>query len=312
MTKAALSAMIRPLVEPRLPEWVEPLWFTSKEQALDFAPQAAIGWFDLNEKEPMIEIARAATNLKWLNSIYAGLDFMPLDILKERGVVVTNGVGINAITIAEYVVMLMLSHAKGYRDVVRAQDRHEWLRDSPGKRELSGERVLLLGMGAIGSLIKTRLEAFDMTVVPVRRSGADGALRPGEWRQKLGEFDWVVLAVPSTPETKHMIGALELAAMRPNGVLVNIARGDVVDQEALVAALREEKIEAALLDVTDPEPLPEDHPLWELGNAQVTMHLSGRAQTKMFQRSADRFIENLERWHKGEPVQPQLDLELGY
>ncbi len=120
MTKAALSAMIRPLVEPRLPEWVEPLWFTSKEQALDFAPQAEIGWFDLNEKEPMIEIARAATNLKWLNSIYAGLDFMPLDILKERGVVVTNGVGINAITIAEYVVMLMLSHAKGYRDVVRA------------------------------------------------------------------------------------------------------------------------------------------------------------------------------------------------
>ena len=312
MTKAALSAMIRPLVEPRLPEWIEPLWFTSKEQALDFAPQAEIGWFDLNEKEPMIEIARAATNLKWLNSIYAGLDFMPLDILKERGVVVTNGVGINAITIAEYVVMLMLSHAKGYRDVVRAQDRHEWLRDSPGKRELSGERVVLLGMGAIGSLIKTRLEAFDMTVVPVRRSGADGALRPGEWRQKLGEFDWVVLAVPSTPETKHMIGALELAAMRPNGVLVNIARGDVVDQEALVAALREEKIEAALLDVTDPEPLPEDHPLWELGNAQVTMHLSGRAQTKMFQRSADRFIENLERWHKGDPVQPQLDLELGY
>lgn len=312
MTKAALSAMIRPLVEPRLPEWVEPLWFTSKEQALDFAPQAEIGWFDLNEKEPMIEIVRAATNLKWLNSIYAGLDFMPLDVLKERGVVVTNGVGINAITIAEYVVMLMLSHAKGYRDVVRAQDRHEWLRDSPGKRELSGERVLLLGMGAIGSLIKTRLEAFDMTVVPVRRSGADGALRPGEWRQKLGEFDWVVLAVPSTPETKHMIGALELAAMRPNGVLVNIARGDVVDQEALVSALREEKIEAALLDVTDPEPLPEDHPLWELGNAQVTMHLSGRAQTKMFQRSADRFIENLERWHKGEPVQPQLDLELGY
>ena len=312
MTKAALSAMIRPLVEPRLPEWVEPLWFTSKEQALDFAPQAEIGWFDLNEKEPMIEIVRAATNLKWLNSIYAGLDFMPLDVLRERGVVVTNGVGINAITIAEYVVMLMLSHAKGYRDVVRAQDRHEWLRDSPGKRELSGERVLLLGMGAIGSLIKTRLEAFDMTVVPVRRSGADGALRPGEWRQKLGEFDWVVLAVPSTPETKHMIGALELAAMRPNGVLVNIARGDVVDREALVSALKEEKIEAALLDVTDPEPLPEDHPLWELGNAQVTMHLSGRAQTKMFQRSADRFIENLERWHKGEPVQPQLDLELGY
>ncbi len=155
MTKAVLSAMIRPLVEPRLPEWVEPLWFASKEQALEFAPQAEIGWFDLNEKEPMVEIATAATQLKWMNSIYAGLDFMPLDLLAERGVVVTNGVGINAITIAEYVVMLMLAHAKGYREVVRAQDRHEWLLDSPGKRELAGERVLLLGMGAIGSLIKT-------------------------------------------------------------------------------------------------------------------------------------------------------------
>ncbi|MBX7482537.1 D-2-hydroxyacid dehydrogenase [Qipengyuania qiaonensis] len=312
MTRALLSSLIRPLVEPRLPGWVEPLWFASKEQALELAPLAEIGWFDLNEREPMIEIARAATNLKWMNSIYAGLDFLPLDLLQERGVVVTNGVGINAITIAEYVVMLMLAHAKGYREVVRAQDRHEWLLDSPGKRELGGERVLLLGMGAIGSLIKTRLEAFDMKVVSVRRSGADGALRPGEWREKLGEFDWVVLAVPSTPETRHMIGAMELAAMRPNGVLVNIARGDVVEQEALVEALRERKIEAALLDVTDPEPLPEDHPLWDFDNAQITMHLSGRAQAKMFQRSADRFVENLERWHKGEPVEPQFDLALGY
>ncbi len=312
MTKAVLSALIRPLVEPRLPDWVEPLWFASKDEALELAPQARIGWFDLNEKEPMIEIAKAATNLEWLNSIYAGLDFLPLDLLQERGVVVTNGVGINAITIAEYVVMLMLAHAKGYREVVRAQERKDWLLDSPGKRELAGERVLLLGLGAIGQLVKTRLEAFDMTVVPVRRSGKDGALKPDEWRGQLGEFDWIVLAVPSTPETKHMIGAVELAAMRPNAVLVNIARGDVADQDALVGALQEHTIEAALLDVTEPEPLPEDHPLWDLDNAQITMHLSGRAQTKMFQRSADRFIENLGRWHKGEPVEPRMDLEAGY
>ena len=312
MTTAVLSTLIRPLVEPRLPDWVEPLWFMSKEEAIELAPRAEIGWFDFNEPGPMCEVVTAATNLKWLNSIYAGLDFLPLDLLNERGTIVTNGAGINAITIAEYVVMLMLAHAKGYREVVRAQDRHEWLLDSPGKRELAGERVLLLGMGAIGSLIKTRLEAFDMKVVPVRRSGADGALKPGEWRGRLGEFDWVVLAVPSTPETRNMIGAVELAAMRPNGVLVNIARGDVVDQPALVEALRDNKIEGALLDVTDPEPLPEDHPLWGLDNAQVTMHLSGRAQTKMFQRSADRFIENLARWHRGEAVQPQLDLDLGY
>ena len=312
MTKAALSAMIRPLVEARLPDWVEPHWFASKEEALKLAPLVDIGWFDFTQKEAMIEVISAATDLKWLNSIYAGLDFLPLDTLAKRGVTVTNGAGINALTIAEFVVMLMLTHTKGYPDVVRAQDRHEWLQDSPGKRELAGERVLLLGLGAIGSLVKTRLEAFDMEVVPVRRSAAEGALGPDEWRGKLGEFDWVIIAVPSTGETHHMIGAEELAAMKSNAVLVNIARGDVVDQDALVSALESKSIEAALLDVTTPEPLPEDHPLWSLDNAQVTMHLSGRAQSKMFQRSADRFIENLARWHAGQPVEPQMNLELGY
>lgn len=312
MTIAVLSGLIRPLVEPRLPDWVEPRWFMSREEALDLAPLAEIGWFDFSQHAPMAEVVTAASNLKWLNSIYAGLDFLPLDLLARRGTVVTNGAGINAITIAEYVVMLMLTHAKGYREVVRAQDRREWLLESPGKRELFGEKVLLLGLGAIGALVKTRLEAFGMDVVPVRRSAGDGALTPDQWRGHLNSFDWIVLAVPATPDTQHMIGEAELAAMRPNAVLVNIARGEVVDQPALVAALADKRIEAALLDVTTPEPLPENHPLWSLDNAQITMHLSGRAQTKMFQRSADRFIENLARWHAGEPVQPQLDLTLGY
>lgn len=312
MTIAVLSGMIRPLVEPRLPEWVEPRWFMSREEALELAPSAEIGWFDFAQHAPMNEVVTAATGLKWLNSIYAGLDFLPLDLLAQRGVTVTNGAGINAITIAEYVVMLMLAHAKGYREVVRAQERHEWLLDSPGKRELYGERVLLLGLGAIGGLVRTRLEAFGMEVVPVRRSGADGALTPDRWRGELCQFDWIVLAVPSTPDTQGMIGEAELAAMKSNAVLVNIARGEVVDQDALIAALEERRIEAALLDVTTPEPLPPEHPLWALENAQVTMHLSGRAQTKMFQRSADRFIENLARWHAGEPVEPRLDLTLGY
>ena len=311
-TPAALSGMIRPLLEQRLPDWIEPIWFMSREEALEAVPRAEIGWFDMNETSSMVAVVEAATNLKWMNSIYAGLDFLPQDLMIERGVVVTNGAGINAITIAEYIVMLMLSHAKGYREVVRAQDRHEWLLDSPGKRELYGEKVLLLGMGAIGGLVKTRLEAFGMEVVPVRRSGADGALKPDEWRARLGEFDWTVLAVPATPETEGMIGAAELAAMKDTGVLVNIARGSVVDQDALVEALQTKSIEAALLDVTTPEPLPEDHPLWSLDNAQITTHLSGRAQTKMFQRSVDRFVDNLDRWHRGEPVEPEMDLALGY
>jgi phosphoglycerate dehydrogenase-like enzyme len=312
MTVAVLSGLVRPLLEPHLPPEIEPRWYSSVEELLSLAPEAEIGWFDLDKKEPMIEAVRAAVRLKWLNSIYAGLDFLPLDLLAERKVTITNGAGINAITIAEYVVMLMLAHAKGYREVVRAQDRHEWLMDSPGKMELAGTRALLLGLGAIGGLIKTRLEAFDVEVMPVRRSSADGALGPDEWRARLGEFDWVILAVPATPETDGMIGASELAAMKDSVVLVNIARGAVVDQPALVAALEAKTIGGALLDVTTPEPLPSDHPLWNLDNAQITMHLSGRAQSKMFVRSAERFVANCRRYAAGEPLAPIFDPARGY
>jgi phosphoglycerate dehydrogenase-like enzyme len=109
----------------------------------------------------------------------------------------------------------------------------------------------------------------------------------------------VILAVPAT-ETDGMIGAAELAAMKPSATLVNVARGSVVDQPALVAALSEKRIGAAFLDVTTPEPLPQDHPLWSLPNAHVTMHLSGRAQDRMFQRSVQRFLGNMPRFLAGE------------
>jgi phosphoglycerate dehydrogenase-like enzyme len=135
---------------------------------------------------------------------------------------------------------------------------------------------------------------------------------PDEWRAQLGDFDWIILAVPATPETEKMIGAAELAAMKKSATLINIARGTVVDQPALVAALRDRKIGAAFLDVTDPEPLPDDHELWGLENAHVTMHLSGRAQDKMFARSAQRFLENLARYQAGEPLHHQVNLALGY
>jgi phosphoglycerate dehydrogenase-like enzyme len=311
-TVAVLSGLIRPLVESRLPDWVEPRFFASKEEAMSLAPHAEIGWFDMYDKKDMAAVITAATNLKWLNSIYAGVDGMPLDLLRERGTVVTNGAGINAITIAEYVVMGMLTVAKGYREVVRAQDRREWLMDSPGKVELFGSKALLLGYGAIGKLVEERLQAFAVDVTVVRRSPGPNTLGPDQWRARLGDFDWVILAVPATPETDGMIGSAELAAMKPTATLVNIARGSVVDQDALVAALDTQQIAAAFLDVTTPEPLPDSDPLWSLDNAHITMHLSGRAQDKMFLRSAQRFLENLDRWKRGEAVEPRVDLALGY
>ncbi len=312
MTVLVMNALAAPMVESRLPDWVEPRFFTTTQELLDLAPEAEIGWMDLDQLDVMATAIASATRLKWLNSIYAGIDGMPLDLLRDRGVVLTHGVGINVITIAEYVVMAMLTVAKGYREVVRAQDRHEWLYDAPGKVELAGSRALIIGYGAIGQGVEQRLAGFDVEVIKVRRSGGDGALGPEDWRGQLGAFDWVILAVPATPETDAMIGAAELGAMKPTATLINVARGSVLDQDALVAALTAGCPGHAFLDVTTPEPLPVEHPLWSLPNAHVSMHLSGRSQTRMFERSVTRFLANLDRFGRGEPLEPQVDLSLGY
>jgi phosphoglycerate dehydrogenase-like enzyme len=312
MTKATLPAAIRPLIQPRLPDWLEARWFTSKDDALSLAADTEIGWFDMFDWNDMVPVINAAPRLKWLNSIYAGIDWMPIDRLRAQGTVITNGAGINAITIAEWVVMGMLTVAKGYREIVRAGDRREWLPVPQGTLELADTKALILGAGAIGGLIASRLAAFGVAVTTVRRTPGPGDLGPDQWRERLSDFDWVILAVPATAETEKMIGAVELAAMKSSGTLINIARGAVVDQDALVAALSAKTIGAAFLDVTTPEPLPADHPLWALPNAHITMHLSGASQSKMFLRGAARFLENLERWHRGEPLMHAVDLALGY
>jgi phosphoglycerate dehydrogenase-like enzyme len=312
MTLATLPALVRPLIGNRLPDWLAPRWFVTKEEAIALAPDAQIGWFDFYDKPDMAEAIGRATAMRWLHTLYAGVDGIPLDQLARQGAVLTNGAGINAVGIAEYVVMGMLSLAKGYREVVRAQDRHEWLYRPPSAIELAGSKALLLGYGAIGKLIHARLKAFDVEVSVVRRSPGPDMLGPDDWRSRIGEFDWVILAVPATSETDGMVDRAAIAAMKPSAVLLNIARGSVVDQDALVEALAAKRISGAFLDVTTPEPLPPEHPLWSLPNAHVTMHLSGQAQEKMFLRGADRFLANLERWHRGEPLQHVVDLTLGY
>lgn len=312
MTIAVLNAVLKPLLADRLPAWVEPRWYATKAEALAMAPQAEIGWLDFFRRDDMAAAIEAATRLKWLNSVFAGVEAFPLGLLAERGVVLTNGAGINAIPIAEYVLMGMLAIAKGYREVVRAQDRHEWLKDSPGKRELCGSKALILGYGGIGQEVEKRLLPFGVDVSKVRRQAAPGVLTADQWRARLGEFDWVIVAVPATPETDGMLGADEIAALKDNAVVVNVARGSVIDQAALTAALAEGRIGGALLDVTTPEPLPGEDLLWGLENAHITMHLSGRAQELANQRSADRFLENLDRYARGEALAPVVDYALGY
>lgn len=311
--KAVLPALARPLLESRLPADLDVAWFASPDEAKVGITDAEIAWVDTQPTALVAEAIRSAgPRLRWVTTIYAGLDAFPLDLLREKNVLLTNGAGINAAAVADWAVMGVLTAAKRLDEVVRAHDRREWLAGPPGTGELENTRALVIGYGAIGRRIGDRLAAFGVEVVGVTRSGRDGTLGADAWRDRLGEFDWVVLAAPSTNVTRAMIGVAELAAMRPGAWLVNIARGDMVDQDALVAVLKGRKIGGAILDTTEPEPLPSDHPLWVAPNCLVTMHMSGRSQTSMFRRATALFLENLAAYRDGRPMTNVADLSAGY
>jgi phosphoglycerate dehydrogenase-like enzyme len=311
--KAALPAQARSLVEPFLPDDMTVAWWSSPDEAKAMIADATIAWVDLAPVELTAEAIRASgPNLKWVSTIYAGLDGFPFDILRARGAVLTNGVGINAYPVAEYAVLGVLAAAKRFDEVVRLHDRRQWPSEPPGTTELFETRALIVGMGAIGRLIGERLAAFGVEVTGVTRSGRNATLTPDQWRARLGEFDWIVLAAPSTDATKSMIGRAELAAMKSTAWLINIARGDMIDETALLDALNGKRIGGAFLDPTHPEPLPPDHALWSAPNTMITMHLSGRSQTKMWRRAAALFLKNLEAFRNGRPMENTIDLDGGY
>jgi phosphoglycerate dehydrogenase-like enzyme len=309
--KAVLPALARPLIEADLPAAIDPHWFTSQEEAIEMVRDAEIGWVDIYPVGPHAVAAHGA-NLKWLFTIFAGIDGFDLDAIRARGTTITNGVGINAEAVAEYCVLGMLAAAKRLDMVVQAQARREWLHYPPGRLEMLGSRALILGYGTIGRMIGDRLAAFGVEITCVTRSGRDGTLTPDQWRDRIGDHDWIVLAAPGTAQTQAMIGANELAAMKPGAWIANIARGTMIDQDALIAALHARRIGGAFLDVTDPEPLPPDHPLWDAPNCILTMHLSGRSQTSMFKRGAALFLENAHAYVEGRPMQNVVDLDAGY
>ena len=315
MTKpiAAMASLVRPLVEPYCDD-LDVTWFTSTEEALEIAPQAEIGWFDMYDKVKMAAIIAKATKLKWLNSIYAGVEHFPLEQLKVQGTKLTNGAGLNSAPIAEFAIMMMLSAAKRIDLIVDNQRKKDWPDHPPGTAEIADSKALIIGFGGIGQQIAKKLSGFDVEVTAVRRTAIDdpNVIGLDDWRDRLGEFDWVFVSAPATDETSKMLGAAEFAAMKNSAWLVNVARGTLVDQEALLDALESKKIGGAALDVTDPEPLPSDHPLWDAPNCLITMHHSGQAQTRMFERAAARFTENLKRYQAGEEMIAVADFDRGY
>lgn len=311
-TTAVLPERVKPLLDGRLPEWIEPIFWDTPDDLERLAPLAEIGWFDLHVKPPAQRAIALATRLKWLNTNYAGVDWMPLADMASRNVTLTCGSGLSAISVAEFAVMTMLNIAKDYRSIVEAQARHEWLKQAPGTRELAGSRALVLGNGAIGQAITGILRGFGVDVSPVSSRGGENVLSPDEWRGQLGGFDWIILALPGTPETRGIIGEKEISSMASNAVLVNFARADCVDQPALISALETRKIHAAVLDLTDPEPLLEDHKLWTLDNAHITMHLSGIPTPASQERAATRFIANCEAFRAGKRLEAQVNMARGY
>ena len=312
LTVAVLPERGRPLLEALLPEWIEARWWASPEELVELAPEAEIGWFDLLDKDAPLRAMAAARKLRWLNTAFAGVDWLPLADFHDRGVKLTCGRGLTATAVAEWVVLSMLAVAKDYRAVARAQDAREWLEAAPAVRELAGSRALVMGQGPIGQSLGPMLAGLGVEVVPVRRTASPGVLGMDEWKPRLGEFDWIVLALPGTTETRGLFGPPEFAAMKPGAVLVNFARADIVETDALVDALRDHRIAAAVLDVTNPEPLPPDHPLWEIENAHITMHLSGIPSLASLKRGAERFVRNCEHYRQGEPLEAEVDLLRGY
>ncbi len=262
-------------------------------------------------------LRRQAPHLRWVQLTSAGVDRAARSGLLESDFLVTSASGLHATPIGEYVLCVMLMFCKGAPRFVRAQDRREWVRYMP--QELYGKTVGIVGLGHIGAEVARLTKAFGCRVIATRRSATsrtkdeliDELLPPSELPALLGESDFVVLAVPLTPETRHLIGEAELRAMKPAGVLINIARGPVVDEAALVRALKEGWIAGAGLDVFEQEPLPPESELWGLENVILSPHISGGTEIYN-QRAVDIFCENLRRYLAGEPLMNLADPERGY
>jgi phosphoglycerate dehydrogenase-like enzyme len=307
-----LPAVLRPSLESRLPPGLQVTWVAPSDDVAAAIEQADVAWLDLLQLRDTNAVLRRAGRLKWLFTLGAGVEYLDLQLLQKNGTTLTNGAGLNAACIADYAVMGVLVSAKRFDRVLETAQRCEWTTEAPGKMELEGAHALIVGMGAIGRQVAQRLQAFGVQVTGATRSGHDGTLDANSWRNTLGTYDWVIVAAPATRETRAMIGASELQAMKRTAWLINVARGDLVDQQALCAALQEGRIGGAFLDTVTPEPLPKEHPLWRAPNCIITMHLSGRSQTGLIDRAKTLFLANLEAFLQGRPMRNVVDLAAGY
>jgi phosphoglycerate dehydrogenase-like enzyme len=258
----------------------------------------------------------AAPNLRWLQVMNAGLERLHRQGVLQRGFMVTNGSGLAAAPIAEWCIGAMFALAKRFPGYVQHQGRHEWLRIR-GATAIEGKTCGIVGLGAIGRATAVRARALGMRVVASRRTvegsdpDCDELIPYSRLHDLLAQSDFVVLCVPLTDETTGLIDDAALRAMKPTAHILNIARGPVIDQDALIAALREGRLAGAALDVTTPEPLNPESALWDLPNVLITPHTSGSSDRRDGTAAA-LFVENLKRYIKGEKLLNLARPDLGY
>lgn len=247
--------------------------------------------------------------LRWIQFLGAGIEGSLSPGLLASDIILTNASGVHAIPIAEHVFGMMLMFARGLHRCVHQQIHAEWNRDGFREqvRELHGATLGVVGLGAIGTAVAERGKAFGMRVLATRRhpqrraEAVDVLLPPSRLPDLLRESEYVVLCVPLTRETRHLIGEAELRQMRRDAILINISRGAVVDQPALIRALQEGWIAGAGLDVLDPEPLPAESPLWRLPNVVISPHISG-VTPHYGTRAAEIFLRNLHAFLADDPA----------
>ncbi len=250
----------------------------------------------------------AADNLKWLHFASAGVDRSISPTLLAKRIRLSSSRGIHATAISEYIIMQMLAFSKSLRNAYRYQDKHEWKFEelAKGKFDLDGKTVGIIGLGSIGQKVARIAAALGMKVVgtvntPRNLRYVDKVYAPSKLDAVLKQSDFVILSTPLTEKTFHIIGKYELSIMKASACLVNIGRGKLIDEKALIAAIKSKRIAGAALDVFEREPLAADSPFWGMKNVSVTPHYSGMADD-LWEKVAERFCENALRFRYGKPL----------
>jgi phosphoglycerate dehydrogenase-like enzyme len=278
-------------------------------------PDAILGCS--NERSVLESLFRRAPRLRWVHSRSAGLDAVLFPALVESDVVLTNGRGVFSRSLAEFVIGAVLFFAKDFRRLVRSQDRGAWEPFEPA--DVAGRTLGIVGYGDIGRAVAERARPLGMRILALRRRPersrqdprVDETLPPEALVDLMGRADDVVVAIPLTPESRGFVGEAAMRALRPTSVLINVGRGPVLDEAALVRVLTEGRIRGAALDVFETEPLPAGHALYGLENVLLSPHCADN--TPGWLEAAMRcFLRNLGRFRRGEVLENVVDKALGY